>query len=469
MQKGQINLVLLVLVIILLCIFLYIGLAVLSGNSSETRVKLGEFNKNDCSNKLNLLNSEYGLSTIEAELFLNGVDMYKLRFNEPWTLIFRGDNCKIVEDPTISSESFRLFRFQTAIKNIPEDYFRNTQRCIKNSEAKGMNNICSVTGLSNSILDFPVTTITAQIPTKDIGTIAKKISNNEKLTGITIAGSKAVKAINGSNIKLVLQFMEDSSCQLKNTPYLSIWHLAGHGHDTFKRAKNNEFYADTIPKLVSISDSIILFENIGVEIFEFELLPEPAPGDIVGTILNIIGNIWNFLVSSFNAGVKTVTYTITEVIEPQCTRESQITKYETFKQITLDTNYLTDYNKFETKLKKLKSEANQAINSRNQIYQKYRPEWHHWIALPIKSGTYTITQFTSQANYSNQLYKTAKKNAIKEQIELTKYWNNTQSNDWINTTIFWAVIMTIILFILKQIIEYFQKPKIPVITNQHII
>lgn len=416
--------------------------AIFWGLNSGSKIELGDFEKHDCEDKLLQFSSEYGFKEVKDDFFFNANDFYIIDFNSSWELPFSGKECKIIEDESLAKEIFKTSSFKETIKSIDENFFSSTRDCINVAGYKGASNICEVTGLSNRVIEFPVTKIVATIPTEATKDFAGQLVDKSWVREGAGSATEVVKKIVNTNIVVGLKFVEDSSCKLKNTVKKSIWDFSDAGNQIFSKAKNNEFYTDTIPKLAAISEYIVTLESVKVE----RKMPEPeAPNDIIGSIIYFIQSLWD-IGTMFSATISEATIeTINTMSTPDCTVEKQTAKFETFKETIISEDYLRSFDNFNVKLVKFKEDAKAAMQSEEEIKRQNGPGIFKILFLPSKSLSYFLYSSPAKQNYDSQLYLSAKSTAEESYSQYERYWETIEMEHIAISVILWGI--AIILFL----------------------
>lgn len=452
-SRGDLRIIIVAGIIILIIILIIV--AFFSGRASATKVEFANYESHDCSNKLGILSNEYGVFSEKDGFFLNGNDFYLIDFNSEWIVPFSGATCRINEDGPIAQEIFKIGRFKRNIEGYPEDFFSRTRDCFNVSVAKGMENICNVSGIGTTILDLPITQVMATIPIKSTEDAVKTMTKNDWIALAAKDTATVFKKIKSSNITVVLTFVNDTSCTLKDTPKLTVWHVSDYANQLFLKAKKNEFYTDTIPKLAAISETIISMEKVK---FSYDLPEYQQPKtafDLVAFLIKLFSDAVGIFIRTMSEAVTDV---ITVISDPTCDSQKQITKFEPFRDITIDQNYLTDYDEFVTALNQYKSQAKTAIELRNKAKEENAPG-RKWITLPIKSINYYTIKTNAENSYSEQLYITTKREANQETTQYQNYWKEITWMDGLQSAIIWGLIITLIILLIIKTFYWIKPPQ----------
>jgi len=408
--------------IFVLAVLVLAAFSIYWGLNSGSKVEIGNYTTHSCSDKLSRFSNEYGsLSQLDG-FFLDGNDMYLIRFNNSWVVPFDGGTCKI-EESSLGKEIFRTSSFKSNIANISDGFFSSTRDCIDIAGAKGASNICDVTGLGEDVLNFPVTKIVVKVPTELSTGFAEQLLDKGWTRDAVVGGIRIAKKVANSELVVGLDFLEQSSCSLKNTPKKAIFDLSDSGNQIFTRAKNNRFNVDTIPKLLAISEYVIALEGVNVQ-RPVPQLEGNANNDIIGLLISIPGFIISIISFFIATGSDATIQVINAVATPSCTPSIQIAKFQGLEGVLTNNRYVSEFNKFNSTLNAFKTDAMLARNSEQDARNRNSPDSIKWLFFPSKSILYTFAPSSdAQIYYDEQFYISSKTAAVERSKFFTHFWD----------------------------------------------
>lgn len=411
------------------------------GGTSATQVSIGQYIRHDCEARLATLSQEYGDSAAQDSFFVNGNDISIVKFNSSWTVPINGQDCRIIEDDRLGKESFQLERFRTNLRRFNGDFFSATRDCLNVKSAKGASDVCELTGMGKQIMDFPVTQIAISLPTQDSQSFAKALGG-KGWADLTGKGVKLAKKADG--VSIYLDLSNEASCSLGNTPKKAIWDLADNGNQMFSKAKEGQFDTDTIPKLTATSNLIMDFEGLKVE---FTMPAREQPKDALGSLAYAGQVTADAIVYSANTLTQAAYDTITIVGTPQCTPESQVAKFQDFKNMLTSQDFIGDYSAFSSTLTAYKSEANSAIAKEKESKDRNAPSLTQYLLIS-KALQYNLLEGSqSQQLFNDQRYVSAKQTAENQAVHYDNYWKQTSIADYALSAVIWIVLLAVVVVV----------------------